>query len=243
MHWHPAQPPQPLDGFTVHIWRFGLDTHPDLSPLRDCLAPAELARADRYSAPAAARNFVVARFSVRRVLGAYLGIPPSEVPLTAGPYGKAILEQGSNPGAIEFNLAHSGDLGLVAVAREVAVGVDIERQDGTRNLGQLAKSTFSGRELDRWLGLPEAERPRAFFDTWARKEAFVKACGRGIGFGLRRFDVSVGPGPVRVESIDGDPVAAEGWDLHALDPGSGYSAALAAQHPGIRPELFDLTPV
>lgn len=237
--WIPASPPQPLDDGSVHIWRFRLDTQPDLIALRRDLVQGELARADRYSSAGPARNFTVARAVLRRVLGAYLGVRPAEVPITTGPHGKGALDTGNHENTLEFNLSHSGDLGLVAVARSVPVGVDIERHDPTRNLGDLAKSTFSSRELARWLSLPEAGRTTAFFDTWARKEAFVKASGRGIGFGLRRFEVSVGRDPVRIEAIDGDAEEAGCWNLHALEPGEGYSGAVVAKHPNIRPECFE----
>lgn len=238
MHWTPAPPPQPLGETSVHIWRFHLDTDADPVDLRKNLVQSELARADRYSSANAARNFTVARAALRRVLGAYLGVLPAHVPITTGPYGKGILEPDGYKDTLEFNLAHSGNLGLVAVARKVAVGVDIERHDSTRDLVDLAKSSFSDRELTRWVSLPEADRTEAFFDTWVRKEAFVKASGRGLGFGLRRFDVSIGPGPVRIEAVDGDPDEARCWNLHALEPGAGYSAAVAARAPMIQPEMF-----
>src|SRR5438552_660293 len=59
------------------------------------------------------------------LLAQYLGCPPALIALQRGPHGKPQLV--GEP--LHFNLSHSGALALLAIARDVAVGVDVERVD------------------------------------------------------------------------------------------------------------------
>lgn len=238
MSWDRVRPPQPLADETVHVWRFRLDGV-DPGPLRRDLSEPELQRADRYSNQTGRRNYTVARWALRLILGAYLDVPPADVALTPGRHGKAELAPGRWSDRLRFNLSHSADLGLMAVARGIPVGVDVERHDRSRDLDLVAGASFSARELAVWRALPTQLQLQAFFETWVRKEAFVKALGRGVGFGLRRFDVSVGS-PARLERVDSDPAAVGRWSLLEIEPGAGYSGALAAEHPAITMQNFDL---
>ena len=57
------------------------------------------------------------------VLARYTGVDPGSLILELTPQGKPVL-----PGSrLRFNLAHSGEVALVAVARDRDVGVDVER--------------------------------------------------------------------------------------------------------------------
>ena len=83
----------------------------------------------------------------------------------------------------------------------------------------LARSFFSGAENAALAALaPEAART-AFFACWARKEAFVKALGRGLSYPLDAFTVSVDENPSIVSG-------GEGWKAHRVEPPSGHRAAL-----------------
>ena len=59
---------------------------------------------------------------------------------------------------------------------------------------RVARRFFERRELEALEALPAAARRPAFFRGWTRKEAFVKATGRGVTQGLRTFAVSLDPG-------------------------------------------------
>ena len=58
------------------------------------------------------------------LLGAYLGRPAGSVRLASGEHGRPAFAEVS---ALDFNWSHSGALAVVAVARGVAPGIDIER--------------------------------------------------------------------------------------------------------------------
>lgn len=239
MSWTPARSPQPLGLQEAHVWRIALTTTPyGLDRDRLTLSAEELARASRYSNEDARRRFVVCRAALRRLLGDYLAVAPRTIPLATGRHGKTSLAT-DFPQRLEFNLSHSADLALIALAH-LPVGVDIEFCRADRDLESLAETAFSDRELAAWKNLPSGDRAAGFYETWVRKEAFVKATGRGLGFGFKKFDVSIGRElPSRVECIGGLQKPAEGWSLLSLDPGTGYCGALAVAEPGIEVRCFE----
>lgn len=205
------------------------------------LSAEELERANRYSSEGARRRFLVCRAALRRLLGSYLALSPATVALTSGRHGKSELAPGA-PVGLEFNVSHSGDLALIALGH-LPVGVDIEFCRVDRDLESLAETALSDRELAAWRALLPADRAAAFYETWVRKEAFVKATGLGLSFGFKRFDVSVGEDrPPRLERIDGRREPAKEWSLLTLNPGSGYHGALAVAGPLAEVQCFEPVP-
>jgi len=132
----------------VDLWRVDLDAPDvDLSPL----SADERARAARFLRDDPRRRWQAGRAALRTVLGGYLGIAPAAVELELGHRGKPAL---ADPEAsLRFNLSHSGELALIALARGREVGVDVER-----------------------IG----ERPPAFYEEWTRREALGKCFGGGL---------------------------------------------------------------
>ena len=100
-----------------------------------------------------------------------------------GPRGKPRLSRTLAP--LEFNLSHSGQLGLIAATRDRSVGVDVEQVRYLSDLLELADQHFSPQERTGLRSLPPGERGTAFFRCWTRKEAVIKACGGGFSHPLR----------------------------------------------------------
>lgn len=156
------------------------------------LSPAELARAERFVSPHDHRRFVHAHAAVRRLLGEVLGRAPASLRFVEGPRGKPALAPASG---VAFNLSHSGEHALVAIAADAGeVGVDIEVPRERVDHAALAASVFSPAERAELAALPDGERRAAFFRGWARKEAFIKAIGLGLGRALDSFDVALADG-------------------------------------------------
>ena len=80
---------------------------------------------------------------------------------------------------MRFNLSHSGDVTLVAVARDSEVGVDVERIRPVIEMREIAR---------RWLGRDDVADEQEFFRAWTRHEAMVKALGVGLSGTAERFD-------------------------------------------------------
>lgn len=218
----PAPPPslRLVPGY-AQVFAFSLDLDAQaLATLRGMLDDAERARADRYLHDASRRSFTAARGQLRRVLGWLLGLPPAEIRFAAGPRGKPSLLEGD----LRFNLSHSGGLALLAVTLAREIGVDIEDTTRSVDYANMARRFFAPAEAQALAALPAADQPRAFFDCWTRKEAYIKARGLGLTISLDSFVVTFGPGETP-RFVSG----AEGWTLYPLDPGPGYAAALVVE--------------
>lgn len=226
----------------VHVWRVSLDqTEEDCLRLERTLAEEETRRAARFRLHAHRSDYVVAHGALRTIIGGYLEVASRELQFSTGTRGKPMLAHPS--GALQFNLAHSGRLALVAVARTRPVGVDIEAIRAETRIMPIAQRHFSPRETAALAELPEAARVEAFYRCWTRKEAFLKARGEGLLWPLDQFDVSVQPGaPPALLRIRNDPDEAARYSLHDVDAGPGYAAAVAALGRDWHPVLLDWLP-
>ncbi|HEX8771355.1 MAG TPA: 4'-phosphopantetheinyl transferase superfamily protein [Acidimicrobiales bacterium] len=174
----------------VDVWWLNLAaTQAQVAAWKRLLSPDESERAERYRFRHDHDRFVAGRARVRLVLGDLLGQAPSAVTFAYGPWGKPHLDGAE----LEFNLSHSGEIALLAVADGVRVGVDVEGVRHELVGDRVAERFFAPGEVRRLDALAERERMPAFFECWTRKEAFVKANGAGLSCGLDDFEVSFGP--------------------------------------------------
>jgi 4'-phosphopantetheinyl transferase len=217
--WFPYRVPMagPPAGDEIHLWRVRLDVPaPALAALAAMLTPDEQARAAHFLREQDRARFVVSRAALRAVLAGYGGLPPECCRFGYTPHGKPFLLGPPALTRLQFNLSHSDGLALVAVACDRPVGVDLERirpEVDVPGVGRLVFSQAERHALDR---VPGADRLAAFFDLWARKEAYLKCLGLGF---------SGSPGQVTV-----GPAGAEGpCFLANLSPAPGYAAAVAAE--------------
>lgn len=164
---------------------------------------------------------------LRCLLGAELQRAPGSLQFEAGPHGKPRLAGADSGSSLEFNLSHSGDLALLGCAWGRELGVDIEQWREMRDEAALVQRYFSAAEQAAYTALPAARRTRGFFQCWTRKEAYVKAVGRGLGLPLDSFDVSLDDGDgarlLRCSPLGGKELP---WSLSAPDVGSFASAAV-----------------
>lgn len=229
----PDQWPE-LAGAELHIWRFSLDLPEDrIGALESLLSGSELDEAERRADGRNRRRYVVARGVVRSILAAYAGCDPAELDLQRQEGGKPCLAGMPGPGALSFNLSHSGELALCAVARERAVGIDVERVRTVTAMDQIVDRYFSEREARALKALPSDQRLSAFFAVWTGKEACGKALGAGVTELWQRFEVSEDPNAT-AESLQVEEPAGGRTELQLcrLRVGPGYLAAVAAEGSG-----------
>lgn len=220
-----------LDPDTIEHWAVPLDVAPGIeNAARQLLSPEERARADRFHFERDRRRYCIAHAAMRVLLGAYTGTAPSDLRFDVLARGKPVLK--THPG-LHFNLSHSGEMALLGVTTLAEIGVDIERRRVLSDRDAIARSYFAPGECRALASLAGDARDLGFFLCWTRKEAYVKAVGDGIAFGLDRFEVTLDPdGTVRFVTLDGSAEAAAGWSLHDLAPAPGYAGAAAVRaHP------------
>lgn len=227
----PEPPPVPPPG-TVDVLAFPLDSgERTLSRAISLLSPEERARAERFASPRLRDRYVIGQATQRTVLAVCTGIEADRLRFDYGPHGKPELHQRET--GFEFNLSHSGGLGVLAVGRGFPpIGVDVERTGRTADLEALARRCFIGQEYVGFRGLRGSDRVLGFFLGWTRKEAFMKATGEGLARPLNSFEVEVRPGaePRFLRLPEGEDPAA--WTLEHLVPARGFVGALAVRSSG-----------
>ncbi len=186
------------------------------------LTGEERRRAARIRSSAAREEFIVGRGCLRRLLGAVLEQDPRSVALQAGEHGKPRLLSG----ALQFNVAHSHGVILIALAGTGEVGVDVEFMDAGVELMDVARGSFNARELARIEGaLTLDDRLREFYLCWTRREAVTKADGRGLTVAPEEF-----------------PEAERRFFVRGMDVGRQHVAAVATSADGMQLGCFELTP-
>jgi 4'-phosphopantetheinyl transferase len=164
------------------------------------------------------------RHPLRALLGVYLGLPVDAVVLVNGEHGRPELVAPWNQ-LLQFNWSHSGDKAVIAVARGVVPGIDIEQIRPRPRAMQLARRFFHPDEVAALAALDTAELECRFLELWTGKEAVLKALGRGVAFGLHRLLLKVSRGESGLLWLDeGD---AKTWQLKRLAVDADYVASLA----------------
>ena len=139
-----------------------------------------------------------ARAATMVILAAYLGQPVDELRLRRPARGKPRLA--SPPTDLQFNLSHTRGMALLAIARGVEVGIDVERDRDVPNRLAMARRVFPAAVADELARLDDAAQNHAFLSAWTAMEARQKAFGRGIferrveDHDARAFGFSPAPG-------------------------------------------------
>jgi len=232
--WNNAPSSIELGADEAHVWRASLDQDAKvIANLAALLSQDEYQRAARYHLPIHRDRFIAGRGILRKIISAYLSIPPAELQFTYNEYGKPAVSDDQNDRALNFNLSHSAELALYAVTRGRAVGIDIEyiREDFATL--EIAEHFFSKDEVQSLKAAPTSQRAEAFFNCWSRKESYIKAIGMGVSFPLDGFTVSLAPNdPPALLKVVGDDSEPGRWQMYDLKAREGYAASVIVEnHP------------
>ena len=239
--WKPGPRHVSLGSREIHVWRAPLDMAKEARvQLGLTLSPDEQERAARFATDQLRHRWVAGRGILRNLLASYLGLPATEIRFRYGEHEKPYLADKNTESALHFNVSHSHGLALFGFSRDREIGVDLEWIRSDLEQTAIASRFFSNRESETLERLPPRRQISHFFALWTCKEAFVKANGGGISFGLDRFDVQLEPGgdsaPI-VSNEQGEIFPP--WFAYRLDPGSGFAGALAIESTDPRVSLWD----
>lgn len=210
----------------IHIWQASLEATDQIAHLLTLLSDDEQARAARFYFQKDRDRFVLARGILRVILSQYLDIQPQDLQFQYSEMGKPSLMHHPD---LCFNVSHSGQIALYAVAQNCEVGIDVEQIHPERDWESIATRFFSAQEQAALKQLSSNLKLQGFFNCWTRKEALLKAIGQGLRLSLDQFTVSLTPGePARLLQVEWDlPQRAEKWAIEALPVAVGYAAAVA----------------
>lgn len=171
----------------VHIWTISLKdaVAKNLQRLRQILSDSENKRANRFHFNEHKAKFIVTHNALRHILSRYLLVSPEAINFDEDDYGKPFIK--SNEFA--FNLTHSKDYALVACAQNGTLGIDVEYIQTSFEDG-VAKRFFSEEENHQLQQSTAQMRLPLFYQIWSRKEAIIKAVGKGLHLPLKSFTVN-----------------------------------------------------
>jgi len=186
-----------MNSCPVDIWTISLDAPRPLS-----LTPEEQTRANRFRFERDRLHWSHARSALRAVLARYLNKPPQHLGFLYGEYGKPALADGAG---LEFNISHSHGWAMIAVTREIPVGIDIEaireKVDIAKLLQRLGETELTGSTWE-------------LFHVWTRREARTKAVGGSL--------MEIPAGDLRVIDVHAPETFAASVCLAGCDPEPRY---------------------
>jgi 4'-phosphopantetheinyl transferase len=212
---------------TVHVWQIQLDdflkTDRDLDRI---LSIDERERAERFVFAKDAHRFRYCRAMLRLGLAWYLRVPVEKIDLTMNRHGKPCLREFAG---IYFNVTHSAGLAAIAFTAVGEVGIDIEALRTDVDAMEIASANFTSKEASLITkARSKQEQVEIFLRIWTRKEAVLKAAGRGILHGLNTVDVSGhAVSEVKLAGSCGDN-ADSCWRVHDLNSMKDCAGAVAA---------------
>lgn len=201
------------DAEYVHYWQL--------------LDPNEQAKALRFFQKQHRDYYVCSHGKLRTILASYTNTPPERLCFALEAFGKPYLVLDGKASDLHFNLSHSNNKMLLAVAYQ-PIGVDIEAWNDRVDCMLIANTCFADSERLFWESLPENEKDAVFYCFWTRKESFVKAVGAGITLGVAEV-ISTVKGETGLLAIPAIYGGANDWQLVDLQLGQGFSAALTVK--------------
>jgi len=174
----------------VHVWLASIDYFiTEIDQLWSLLSSAEIQRAKKYRFAADRNRYVIAHALLRLISSNYVQIAPDRLQFDNTVDKKPFLAEAHGSG-IQFNLSHSGTFVLVAVAQDRQVGIDIEQIKPIQEMDLMSEQYFSAAEKACLHAAGPEDKLNQFFAYWTKKEAFIKAIGRGLSFPLSNLDIS-----------------------------------------------------
>jgi 4'-phosphopantetheinyl transferase len=195
----------------IDVWCTDLDAAPPRDPA-SILSADERERAARFRFDVHRNRFLRCRALLRQRLAETLDLDAASIVFQYGAHGKPEVD------GVHFNVSHSDHFAVIAISRDMPVGIDVERIDGSKEVLPLARTAFSIAEYEALAAMTPSEQLASFFRTWARKEAYLKLLGTGFSRPSDSFTVSMTNEPLSF---------VEGCALRDLHVHADFACAIA----------------
>lgn len=208
----------------AHVWAQDIQTLDDkmLQMRMRCLSADEYKRAAQFVHLADTKRLIIAYSGLRLLLSKYLSVSADSFVFEKNNYGKPYLV--NSP--ICFNLSHSKNWVIWAFALDNDLGIDIEYEREGVEILSLAERFFTKEEYTVLKNIPPRDQLSAFYRCWTRKEAFIKATGKGLSYPLNKFEMTlkkeVFDWKIRIKNESN----CQKWYLYSLRMPEKYTAAI-----------------
>ena len=186
-----------LPSTEVHLWH----TNPSDSPgdvLKEYFALLsfdEQKQLERFNFNKDRNIYLVTRALVRLVLSRYADVIPRDWRFSKTQYGRPFVYSPENGKPLIFNISHTDGIVVLALCKEMSVGIDVEEEGRNDVDMEFAKEFLSESELDSLSRTPRSEWKKKIIEFWTLKEAYAKAKGLGLFLPFKQlsFDLEVCP--------------------------------------------------
>lgn len=222
-----------LNNSAVWVARRGRGVDPEVleNPERLAILTTEETQQWRSMSSTVQRErFLAGRWLLRHALSSFSDRPRIAWSLVLSPWGRPELaDSGSDD--LHFSLSHAPGLVVCAVARDRAVGIDVERVALQHRFPRLARLVCAASEQHSMERRDPVAYSLHFLRYWTLKEAYAKATGAGLS-NLRLAEVVFDLGPERSRprrqiKMAADLLDSPAWEFHQFGLGLHHVAALA----------------
>nr|WP_294781818.1 4'-phosphopantetheinyl transferase superfamily protein [uncultured Flavobacterium sp.] len=187
------------------------------SDLSKFLSDKEIKKSQRYYKESDTNRFIIYRSILKIILAAHTNLRLKDVYFDYNFNKKPYLI--SHPW-LHFNVSHSEDFAAIAVSRK-KVGLDIEYMSNDFKFTTLLPDVFEDNEV---LQIQNSENIKhAFYTSWTRKEAFVKALGKGIDEDFKNLPSLDGQYHIDSTLLRNT----QNWQVYSFDFTENYLGAVA----------------
>lgn len=173
-----------MENRSVKVWLGDIESNEKAYPTHwSMLDKNERQQANNFKNDPLRQRYVAIHAKLRVLLAQTVDVDPSGLRILKAQHGKPYLADYPD---VAFNLSHTANMMAAAIAFHYELGIDIEWCKPRANLSALVEKCFADEEKRYWQQLPDSKKLPEFYRFWTRKEAFVKATGRGIALGLKQ---------------------------------------------------------
>lgn len=218
----------------IHTWKVNVpQSLPLIESCSYMISPEEKARAGRFHQEKDQLRFLVSRIALRKLIAYYTGLLPEVLSFSLLENKKPFffLKGAQYP---QFNISHSGDLILISIS-DTPIGVDIEFIKPSFHFSDVLPHNFNSEER---IFVQNSKSPiSSFFLLWTRKEALLKATGKGLVDDLKKIKSTDG-----AHQLDNRVIgSAEDWEVRSFYVSENYAVSIAASHGRKKIRFFDFS--
>jgi 4'-phosphopantetheinyl transferase len=198
----------------IDLWWFPLDPPGEQCFARAAalLGAAERVRLRQFDRPEAAGLFALRRAIRRVILAEYLDAAAGDLAFDEPPGRKPRVSCPATD--FEFSASDTGGLGIMAVARGVAVGADIEAERAVDMAGLERRILTPAERALLRLTSAEDRRRRLLLRAWIAKEAVLKGIGTGLDLAaMREIGVVTAPDFGAWQEVAAGAGPGRGWHV------------------------------
>jgi 4'-phosphopantetheinyl transferase len=208
-----------MSAIPCRVWAFRNDRGLEAAELA-LLDAEERTQAARLKGKSDRDAFIKTRAALRSIVGREAGMPPRDITFRYNSWGKPSVEvQGQQP-TVDFNVSHTKGLSAIALARGVAVGIDVEPYRPCPDRIRIAADVFGLEVAQQLLAVESSRQDAVFLGLWTAGEAFIKA--RGSGFAGMNGKVPVCLAENGSECVVLHDDLLNRWSLTTLDLGHEF---------------------